>query len=164
MSNYDLVKIADEEIVINLTRQGIVSGINPRLFSFTGPGVDTPGNFALGSFMYDALKGQAVRVSGSGNSTRSYMSPIDMGIWLLKASIRPATNTLHIGSPHGFKMSEIASIISRTFGNGEVEIASEQSLIPESYVPETAITEKFLEISETVELVQSLTFWRSQLD
>jgi dTDP-glucose 4,6-dehydratase len=163
MTPYDLVKIKDEKIVLELTQAKIIVGTNPRLFSFAGPGIDIPGNFALGNFINDALQGRAVRVTGSGGSERSYMSPIDMGIWILKASIYPITNTIHIGSPQGLKMSEIASLVAQIFGNGQVNISGEQSTVPESYVPETQLTEKLFKIQEIINFEKSLIFWKKQI-
>ena len=163
MKAYDLVKINDERIVFDMTQANIICGANPRLFSFSGPGIGIPGNFALGGFVNDALQGRAVQVTGSERSERSYMSPIDMGIWILKSSIYPSTSNVHIGSPQGFKMSEIASIVAQIFGNGQVEVVGEDSLIPESYVPETQNTEKLFQVQETINLERSLNFWKKQI-
>jgi nucleoside-diphosphate-sugar epimerase len=163
MKAYNMVKINDERIVFDMTQANLIFGANPRLFSFSGPGIGIPGNFALGSFVNDALQGRAVQVTGSGSSERSYMSPIDMGIWILKSSIYPRTSSIHIGSPQGFKVSEIASMVSQIFGNGRVEVAGEHSLSSESYVPETQNTEKLFKVQETIALERSLNFWKQQI-
>jgi nucleoside-diphosphate-sugar epimerase len=163
MNPYDLVKINDERIVFEMTQANIIVGSNPRLFSFCGPGIDIPGNFALGSFVNDALQGRAVQVTGSGSSERSYMSPIDMGIWILKSSIYPSVDTTHIGSSLGLKMSEIALLVAQIFGNGQVNVSYEQDLISESYVPETKFTENLFQIPKVINLEKSLQFWRQQL-
>jgi len=162
MNSYDLVKINDERIVTDMTQANIIVGANPRLFSFSGPGIDIPGNFALGSFVNDALQGRTVQVTGNGVSERSYMSPIDMGIWILKSSIYPSTDTTHIGSSLGLKMSEIALLVAQIFGNGRVSVSNEQGLVPESYVPETQLTENLFQIQDTINFERSLKFWRGK--
>jgi nucleoside-diphosphate-sugar epimerase len=162
MNSYDLVKINDERIVAEMTQANIIIGTNPRLFSFSGPGIDIPGNFALGSFVNDALQGRAVQVTGSGSSERSYMSPIDMGIWILKSSIYPSTDITHIGSSLGLKMPEIAQLVAQIFGNGQVNVSNEQGLVPESYVPETQFTESLFQIQDTINIERSLKFWRGK--
>ena len=163
-NTYDMVKFADEETVSRLTREGVINGVNPRLFSFTGPGIEIPGKFALGSFLCDALENRAVNVTGNENSLRSYMSPIDMGIWILKAAVYPTSQTIHIGSAEGLKMIEIAKIVANKFGNGEIEISPDMTSNLESYVPETGQSEKLLRIRHTLDFSSSLSLWKTQLD
>ena len=163
LTPYDVVKFSDEKLINELTDAKVINGVNPRLFSFTGPGINLPGNFAVGSFLNDALRRQAVLLTGNENSMRSYMSPIDMGIWLLKASIYPTTDNIHIGSPTGFKMSEIAHLISKMFGNGQITIQPMGGVSLESYVPETSNTEKRLRINTVIDLPSSFSYWGKQL-
>lgn len=164
LSSYDIVKFADEEIVSRLRQAGKIIGVNPRLFSFTGPGIEIPGKFALGSFVFDALEGRKVKVTGNENSLRSYMAPIDLGIWLLKASIYPTDQPIHIGSSQGLKMSQIATFVSSTFGKGQIEISTSPNSRMESYVPETIFSQKALNISNTLDFSSSLSFWKSHLN
>lgn len=163
ISPYDQVKFADEKIVENMTAANLINGANPRLFSFTGPGIEVPGKFALGSFMNDALSGKAVRITGSGDSTRSYMSPVDMAIWLLKTAIYPTIETIHIGSSEGLSMSKIATIVSRKFGTGEIEFVSGSMIAPESYVPENVVTKMILHVDGILSFISSLESWANEI-
>jgi dTDP-glucose 4,6-dehydratase len=162
-NTYDMVKFADEETVRRLTQTGVINGTNPRLFSFTGPGIDVPGRFALGSFVNDALENKAVKITGNENSSRSYMSPIDLGIWLLKAAIYPTIQNVHIGSAHGLRIIEIAQMVSKKFGNGQVEISPNSKSKLESYVPETRLSSNLLQITQTLDFSESLSMWKAQL-
>jgi len=162
-SAYDKVKFADEETVHRLTQKGVINGVNPRMFSFTGPGIDIPGRFALGSFLYEALKDNPVKITGNEYSVRSYLSPIDLGIWILKSAIYPTIQTVHIGSPEGQNMIDIARQVSRLFGTGEVEITYGINTELESYVPQTQQSEKQLHIKEILDFSSSLSIWKSQL-
>ena len=160
---YDQVKFADEETVNRLTHEGVINGVNPRMFSFTGPGIDIPGRFALGSFLHDALKNNPVKITGNGYTLRSYMSPIDLGIWILKSAIYPTIQTIHIGSPEGQNMIDIAQQVSKLFGNGKVEITHDPSTELESYVPRTQQSQKQLHIKELLDFSSSLSLWKSEL-
>lgn len=159
LSTYDLVKISDEDVVREYTLSGKIDGANPRLFSFTGPGLEIPGIYALTSFMQDAIQRKAVRITGSPSSLRSYMSPIDMGIWILKSSLYPTTEVIHIGSSEGFSMYEIAGIISRKFGNGRIQVLRSTESKPEAYVPETISSARLLKVSSTLSFEESLEDW-----
>jgi nucleoside-diphosphate-sugar epimerase len=160
---YDIVKLNDESVTTASTKLGIIQGTNPRLFSFTGPGMDLPGKFAIGSFVADALSGRQVRIKGNIGSFRSYMSPLDMGIWLLKSSLYPTLNTLHIGSQYGSKMLEIAYKISQEFGTGEIIVPSGTNSTPEAYVPETSNTSKLLNLDRILDFDVTLNLWKKDL-
>ena len=162
-STYQSVKIRDENVVNELTSSTKIRGVNPRLFSFTGPGLDVPGRFALGSFLNDAMSGKAVTISGCPSSLRSYMSPIDMGIWLIKSSVHPTTETLHIGSSEAFSMYEIAKIVSKKFGTGQVTVDESSKSDPEAYVPDTTKSEKLLNIGKKLDFESSLEIWAEQI-
>lgn len=161
-SPYDLVKIADEEVVKRLTLSGEIEGANPRLFSFTGPGLEIPGTYALTSFMHDAVLKKAVRITGCPNSLRSYMSPIDMGIWILKSSLYPTTEVIHVGSSEALSMYEIATIVSRKFGNGKIKVSGATELNPAAYVPETTISASILNIYKVMDFERSLEIWEDE--
>jgi dTDP-glucose 4,6-dehydratase len=163
LSNYDKVKIDDEWIVKTLTEKGFINGASPRLFSFTGPGLELPGNFAIANFMYDAISKRPVEITGNQLSSRSYMSPIDMGIWLLKTSLYPTLENLHIGSNQGNQMIEIAHLISHRFGIGEVEINSTIKSIPESYVPETTRTSSLLNVHNIIPFDEAINLWHKSI-
>ena len=162
-STYQSVKVIDESVVNELTSAKLIRGVNPRLFSFTGPGLDIPGRFALGSFINDAISGKSVIIRGCPDSLRSYMSPIDMGIWLIKSSVHPTTETLHIGSSETISMYEIAKIVSKKFGTGQVTIDKSSKSHPEAYVPDTTKSEKLLNIGEKLDFESSLEIWVEQI-
>jgi dTDP-glucose 4,6-dehydratase len=164
LSNYDRIKIEDECIVKTLTDKGSINGTSPRLFSFTGPGLEIPGKFAIASFMYDAISKRPVQITGNHLSSRSYMSPIDMGIWLMKTSLYPTLEILHVGSNQGNQMIEIAHLISRRFGIGEVEFNPTIESIPESYVPETARTSRLLNVHNIIPFDEAIKLWHESFN
>jgi nucleoside-diphosphate-sugar epimerase len=159
LSPYESIKIRDEQITTKLTQMGDLRGSNPRLFSFTGPGLEIPGKFAISNFVGDAVAGREVIVRGSPDSLRSYMSPIDLSVWILRTSLYPTLETLHIGSPESYSMKEIAKKVSNIFGNGEVRIINSDKAKTESYVPDVVTTNALLKVKDPIDLDQSLNFW-----
>ena len=163
LSPYESIKIRDEQITTKLTQMGHLRGSNPRLFSFTGPGLKIPGKFAISNFVGDAIAGREVLVSGSPDSLRSYMSPIDMSVWILRTSLYPTLETLHIGSPESYSMNEIAKKVSNIFGNGEVRIINSDNTKTESYVPDVVTTKALLKAKDPINLDKSLMFWAQNI-
>ena len=91
------------------------------------------------------------------------MSPLDMAIWILKSSIYPTLETLHIGSSEVFTIEKIAEIISKKFGT-RLEIDSSTSEIPiRNYVPVIQNTFKHLRITQTLDFQSSLNYWVDNL-
>jgi hypothetical protein len=87
------------------------------------------------------------------------MSPIDMGIWLVKTSLYPTLENLHVGSNQGNQMIEIAHLISRRFGIGEVEFKPTTESILESYVPETTRTSSLLNVHNIIPFDEAIKLW-----
>jgi hypothetical protein len=86
-----------------------------------------------------------------------------MGIWLLKTSLYPTLENLHIGSNQGNQMIEIAHLISHRFGIGEVEINSTIKSIPESYVPETTRTSSLLNVHNIIPFDEAINLWHKSI-
>lgn len=161
---YRRVKYADELVISRYVLNNALRGANPRLFSFTGPGLVIPGNYALSNFIGQALNGQAVEILGNPYSRRSYMSPLDMAIWLIKCSLYPTLETLHIGSDDWYSMEEIAAIISKRFGNGRVAVLNKEKFEPESYVPEITKTMSRINVDKPMRFEDSLKYWLNSLE
>lgn len=159
LTNYEKVKIADEVTLESFVGKKIIQGANPRLFSFCGPGMAIPGNFALSSFIDSAQTGQPIKLTGNPESLRSYMSPIDMAIWIIKCAIYPTLETLHIGSSEAFTMQQIAEIIATRFGTS-VEIEEYATDKPiQNYVPMTNITSNHLNVTQTLDFHSAIEYW-----
>jgi dTDP-glucose 4,6-dehydratase len=159
LTNYEKIKFLDEEMIEDFVKKGLVLGANPRLFSFTGPGLNIPGTFAISNFVGQAVAGRPVEVLGWIDSERSFMSPVDMAIWVIKCSLYPTIETLHVGASEKITMGELALKISDKFGAGEISV--KDSFIGErhSYYPETKYTRTQLKISSELSLDESLEVW-----
>ncbi len=160
---YTTSKIAIERQVSIAHNAGLITGTNPRLFAFTGPGIALDAHFAIGNFMRDAINGNPIFIKGNPDTTRSYLHPIDMITWLLAALSRPSIESTHIGSTRGYAMQTIAELISREFNLPELEVGNELS--PSTYyVPDTSRTQARLQVCETIPLAEAISRWRSWLE
>lgn len=163
LSAYETVKLRDEQLINEYDKLGGIRGVNPRLFSFTGPGLKIPGKFVLSEFLWKALSGHTIKIRGNPNSFRSYMSPVDMGMWIIKSAIRPTMQVLHVGSPQGYSMEEVARSVAHSLNKTvSIEIL-ENNKLAESYVPETTRTMKHLGIVNQLNFSEALTFWIENL-
>lgn len=164
LTPYESVKFNDEEITRRYDALGLVKAANPRLFSFTGPGLNVPGKFALTEFVSDAISAKPIQVRGNPRSFRSYMSPIDMGIWILKCAIWPSLKVLHVGSSEGFLMNEVAELVGQEFGSSNKVVTQDSFASPESYVPENDETKKQLRINKVLKFRDSVKLWADNFD
>jgi nucleoside-diphosphate-sugar epimerase len=94
------------------------SGINhiiTRLFTFTGARLKW-GNFAIGNFIRDGIKGDTIRVLGNGETVRSYMYGSDLGVWLWAMLLDSVQGAYDVGSPYAVKMRDLARMIAERCG------------------------------------------------
>lgn len=140
INSYQRTKIELEEMVEEATISGLIRGINPRLFAFGGPGFPINSDYAFAEFMKSALVGKRIEIRGNKDSHRSYMHPVDMTAWLLRAWEHIdvlGQSPVHIGSPIPVSMMDLALGIAQEFGGIDVFLLDQRSQQVEWYVPET---------------------------
>lgn len=162
LGDYGKLKWEIERIVNDYTKQGVVRGINPRLFAFAGPRLPLDAHFAVGNFMRQGLSGKDVVVSGNRNTVRSYLHPVDAITWLMKSSLIETLEILHIGSSVALSMNEIAEKISQIFNVGYRLEPTEQ--LPSIYYPSNNLTRDVLGMSQELDFESSINRWKSWLN
>ena len=111
-----------------------------RCFAFVGPHLPLDGEFAVGNFIRDAMRGNTIHVSGDGTAFRSYLYAADLAVWLWTLLFKaPSGRAYNVGSDVDLTISELAHTVSSVFGRkSNVHIA--QSPIPGKpaarYVPD----------------------------
>jgi dTDP-glucose 4,6-dehydratase len=109
-------KIALETWSRNEDSHGNFTAINPRLFSFYGPGLQLDRHFAIGEFMGNALRGSTLELKGNPRNLRSYLYPTD-AIWQLLLQCR-LEGLLHkqIGSSRVTTIEDAGKLIAKIHG------------------------------------------------
>ncbi len=101
------------------TAQGLknrFTALNPRLFSFYGPGLQLDRHFAIGEFIERARRGLPVEIVGNPRNRRSYLHPRDaVGQLLLQCNAGIPLHT-QIGSTNPVTIEEVGKIIADLHG------------------------------------------------
>ncbi len=158
LSQYSKDKINSEKTILIETGLNHINGANARLFSFYGPHFPLDSYYAIGNFMQDAVKRSRIAVKGNPESVRSYLYPTDLVSALIKLSISPTLESIHVGSKHGISIGDLAKLIGKSFGSLNIQFLENKDN-PNFYVPDTSKTEKLLGTFETVDLNEGLERW-----
>jgi dTDP-glucose 4,6-dehydratase len=157
-TNYARAKVEAELILTEAVSHGFIKGANPRLFAFFGPGLVMNEHFAIGNFLGDAINKREISLSGSPQTTRSYMYPTDFVTWILNVLVNPLNQTIHIGSEKAISMEHLAETINKLTNNRSVRISNPTAEI-NHYVPSTTKTQATYGVKEGVLLEDGLTRW-----
>lgn len=162
LSQYSRDKIYSEKVVSKESALNRINGANARLFTFYGPHFPLDSYYAIGNFMQDAVKQTRIVVKGNPETVRSYLYPTDLISAILRLSISPTLENIHIGSKQGISMRNLAKLISASFGSSGIQFLESEE--PSNfYVPDTSNSERYLGIYETVNLEEGLARWAQWL-
>lgn len=156
---YRLGKSEAERMVLEASINGDITGANPRLYAFAGPGIATDAHFASGTFMSAALRGIPLSIQGHPETIRSYMYPTDMVVWLLRIIQSPTTDVIRVGSPEKVTILELAELILKINGNGSISNRGNLTVAPSVYFPNLSETITRYNFRETIALEESLLRW-----
>jgi dTDP-glucose 4,6-dehydratase len=158
LNQYSLSKIDAEFELQKSNTRGELSYSSPRLFAFLGPHLPLEAHFAIGNFLNDCLNGNNISVNGNPQTTRSYLYPTDLVMWLIKLLVKPTNLPLNFGSDKSMTMKEIANNLSVTFDGREIEYKYPDSPISH-YVPSIENTKKYLGVSQSVSFSEGMERW-----
>jgi UDP-glucuronate decarboxylase len=157
-SGYLNAKLASDQLFSNADSAGLMRSISPKLFAFAGPGIALDEHFAVGNFLRDGIDGRSITISGNPSTTRSYLYPTDLVVWILTALLQPKNLDVNIGSELPITMFELATLISEMTTNKGVKVLSEDQNVS-NYVPSTANFREHYGVSEKINLINGLERW-----
>lgn len=157
-SIYCNTKIKAEKLIQKYSDESLIVGLNPRLFTFTGPHLVLDEHFAVGNFISNALRGESIIIKGDPTTVRSYMYPTDLIQWLIRLALKPTNDYLNFGSDYPVTLNELAILIGKITGNRKIEYLSNKSEYS-YYVPSTYNARKNLEIDKILSLDNSIEKW-----
>lgn len=137
-----------------------------RCFSFLGPHLPLDAHFAIGNFLGDAMRGEAIRIHGDGTPRRSwlYMSDLAAWLWTLAAGGENG-QAYNVGSGEAYTIADAAQLTAATLrpdgrGGSSLPVHIEGLIDPgarvRSYVPCIAKVREDLGLTVTVPLVEAL--------
>jgi len=159
---YLQTKIKIEKLVEDATTAKLISGSNPRLYTFYGPNFPLNEHYAIGNFMRQAITENSITVNGHPDTVRSYMYPTDAISWIFTIWKNPPNYLVNIGSKHSITIKNLAETISTFFGGVKIRY-NETSELPTQYLPDTSVIERNFSISELVPLEDGLLRWKKWL-
>jgi nucleoside-diphosphate-sugar epimerase len=94
--------------------------VKPRFFNSYGPG-EVPGQYrnVIPNFIYWAMKGQTLPITGDGEATRDFTYVDDLVDGLLRAGVmeRAVGQEFNLGSGTETRVIDLANLINRITGN-----------------------------------------------
>ncbi len=133
---YARAKIDTEVLIESATSDGVIKGINARLFAFMGPRIPLMEHYAIGNFVYSGLHEDSIRISGDGQSVRSYQYASDMVSQLIYLLSTGTAGNYHVGSADDRRILEWANLVGLECGK-PVEILGTDTSVATRYVPES---------------------------
>jgi dTDP-glucose 4,6-dehydratase len=131
-----------------------------RLFAFVGPRLPLDLNFAVGNFIRDALRGDAIRIEGDGTPLRSYLYAADLSVWLWRILFDGvAARPYNVGSDQSISIADLArSVASQIRVDSLVRVARQPDAgsLPRRYVPSIDRASSELDLKVLIDLDEGI--------
>lgn len=138
-SAYGEAKRAAETLAaIHAERHGF-QVVHARCFAFSGAGLPLDAHFAIGNFVRDALRADAIRLASHGLAVRSYLHGADLAAWLLQLLVGGSSGQAYnVGSDQAISIADLARRVATRLAPGKsVLIGTGAESGPRSfYVPD----------------------------
>jgi dTDP-glucose 4,6-dehydratase len=109
---YGVAKRAAEHLCTLYKHAYGLDTIVARCFAFVGPDLPLDAHFAIGNFIHDALKREAIIISGDGTALRSYLYQEDLAQWLVTLLLYgQAGQAYNVGSDQAVSIAELALLV-----------------------------------------------------
>lgn len=129
---YGMMKVMNENKLIN---SGVKVKI-ARCYAFAGSGIPLNSGFALGNFINSGLKGEEIRILGSGTSIRTYLYMSDLVGWLLKILKEGIVGKPYdVGGEEQVTILELAQMVKKHFNKSYIVVENRRFDKLPVYVP-----------------------------
>lgn len=123
MRLYGTLKREDEERFAAWAQETGKRAVIARIYALTGPYMNKPGAYAMGSFIEDALACHPVSVRATRQVVRAYVAIREL-MSLVLAAMQPASGILRFDSGgEPMELGEVAAIVAAQVANGRAERA-----------------------------------------
>ncbi len=152
-------RMAELECAVTAGRSGVECKI-ARCFAFVGPHLALDAHFAIGNFIRDAMRGDAIEIQGDGTPMRSYLYAADLAVWLWTMLFRaPSMRPFNVGSDQDFSIRSIAETVAAAIRPGtqiNIARAATPGAAVQRYVPSVKEAKSDLGLSEGVPLQEAI--------
>jgi len=132
----------------------------PRCFAFVGPYQKLDGQWAIGNFIRDGLKGGPILVHGDGTAIRSYLYAADLMIFLWTILFRgESCLPYNVGSENEISIRSLAQLVSTVSGiKKDIVISKKPDIKAEidRYVPSTKRARNKLNLKQSISLKNAI--------
>ena len=156
---YARAKVETEKIIELGTGNGVIRGINARLFAFMGPRLPLTEHYAIGNFLHSGIFENSIKILGNGKSVRSYQHASDMTSQLIFLLTSSTIGNYHVGSESGRELFEWATIVGEVCDKPVTILDSDPTPISR-YVPK-ADRRIPIGLGETISPSEHINSWRN---
>jgi len=158
--SYACSKLLDEFLMMAFYREYGLQGIVVRFFNTVGPRQTGRYGMVLPRFVEAALKGNPIKVFGTGEQTRCFCHVYDTvrAIKALSVNDNAVGGIFNIGNTQSVSMSELAETVKRLLGS-----TSEIVKIPYDVAYEKGFEDMMHRVPDTKE-IRKLTGWKPEHD
>lgn len=122
MRLYGSLKKADEDSFARWAQEHGRRAVIARIFAVSGPHINKHDNYALASFIKDALAGRSIKIRADVPVYRSYVAIRELMSIVFAAMLETDAGVLHFATGgERLEMQRIAQVVSDTVGRVEIE-------------------------------------------
>jgi nucleoside-diphosphate-sugar epimerase len=119
-SAYGEAKRAQETLAAIYAQHHGLEAVMTRCFAFAGPGLPLDGHFAIGNFVRDALRADAIVLNSADEAVRSYLHGADLAAWLLFLLAKgKAGEAYNVGSDQAISVADLAVRVGQRLAPGK---------------------------------------------
>lgn len=157
---YSQAKRAAEHLCALYREAYGIETVIARCFAFVGPDLPLDVHFAIGNFIRDALRAEAITVAGDGTPLRTYLDQTDLAHWLWTLLLEGRDGeTYNVGSDEVVSITQLAHLVRdllapskpvRILGTPQATAGRNR------YVPDISKAQQQLGLSVTVPLAEAI--------